>query len=162
MSLAILGLTFVIGLIIGLPVAITLGLTSVAYLLAEGMPLVVIPQKMYAGMDSFVLLCNPGFILAGNLMNGGGITGRIVRLANALVGWARGGLGLTNVAASMLFGGISGTAVADAASIGGMMIPGMPWPPSGSGISIRASRCPSVATARKTAKPPSSVSVACR
>jgi C4-dicarboxylate transporter, DctM subunit len=67
----------------------------------------------------------PGFILAGNLMNSGGITERIVRLANALVGWMRGGLGLTNVGASMLFGGISGTAVADAASIGGMMIPGM-------------------------------------
>jgi C4-dicarboxylate transporter, DctM subunit len=80
---------------------------------------------MFAGMDVFVLLCIPGFILAGNLMNAGGITERIVRLANALVGWARGGLGLTNVAASMLFGGISGTAVADAASIGGMMIPGM-------------------------------------
>ena len=80
---------------------------------------------MYAGIDVFVLLWIPGFILAGNLMNGGGITERIVRFANALVGWMRGGLGLTNVAGSMLFGGISGTAVADAASIGGMMIPGM-------------------------------------
>jgi C4-dicarboxylate transporter, DctM subunit len=95
------------------------------YLVAAGIPLVTIPQKMYAGMDSFVLLCIPGFILAGNLMNAGGITGRIVRLAQAMVGWMRGGLGLTNVAASMLFGGISGTAAADAASIGGMMIPGM-------------------------------------
>ncbi|RMC36476.1 TRAP transporter large permease [Paracoccus alkanivorans] len=125
MSLAILGLTFVLGLVIGLPVAITLGLSSMAYLLWNGMPLVVIPQKMYAGMDSFVLLCIPGFILAGNLMNGGGITGRIIRFAQALVGWVRGGLAQTNVASSMLFGGISGTAVADAASIGGMMIPGM-------------------------------------
>jgi tripartite ATP-independent transporter DctM subunit len=80
---------------------------------------------MYAGIDVFVLLCIPGFILAGNLMNSGGITERIIRFANALVGWARGGLGLTNVAGSMFFGGISGTAVADAASIGGMMIPGM-------------------------------------
>ncbi|SIS77572.1 TRAP transporter large permease [Paracoccus saliphilus] len=125
MSLAILGLTFLLGLVIGLPVAITLGLSSAAYLLWNGMPLVVIPQKMYAGMDSFVLLCIPGFILAGNLMNGGGITGRIIRFAQALVGWIRGGLAQTNVASSMLFGGISGTAVADAASIGGMMIPGM-------------------------------------
>ena len=58
-------------------------------------------------------------------MNNGGITERIIRFANSLVGWVRGGLGLTNVAASMLFGGISGTAVADAASIGGVMIPGM-------------------------------------
>lgn len=85
----------------------------------------VIPQKMYAGMDSFVLLCIPGFILAGNLMNSGGITERIIRFANALVGWMRGGLAQANIAASMLFGGISGTAVADVASVGGMMIPGM-------------------------------------
>ena len=125
MSLAILGLVFVLGLVIGMPVAITLGVSSLAYLLYQGMPLVVIPQKMYAGMDSFVLLCIPGFILAGNLMNGGGITGRIIRFAQALVGWIRGGLAQTNVASSMLFGGISGTAVADAASSGGMMIPGM-------------------------------------
>ena len=125
MELTILLGCFLAGLAIGLPVAVTLGVSSMAYLLYQGMPLVVIPQKMYAGMDSFVLLCIPGFILAGNLMNAGGITGRIVRLAQAMVGWMRGGLGLTNVAASMLFGGISGTAAADAASIGGMMIPGM-------------------------------------
>ncbi|OCX63784.1 C4-dicarboxylate ABC transporter permease [Thioclava sp. SK-1] len=125
MELTILLGCFVGGLVIGLPVAVTLGVASLAYLTVAGIPLVVIPQKMYAGMDSFVLLCIPGFILAGNLMNAGGITERIVRLAQALVGWMRGGLGLTNVAASMLFGGISGTAAADAASIGGMMIPGM-------------------------------------
>ena len=125
MSLAILVAVFVGGLAIGIPVAITLGLASLAYLLSADIPLAVMPQKMYAGMDVFVLLCIPGFILAGNLMNRGGITERIIRFANALVGWARGGLGLTNVAGSMLFGGISGTAVADAASIGGMMIPGM-------------------------------------
>ena len=125
MELTLLLVAFVTGLVIGLPVAITLGVSSMAYLLAAGIPLVTIPQKMYAGMDSFVLLCIPGFILAGNLMNAGGITGRIVRLAQAMVGWMRGGLGLTNVAASMLFGGISGTAAADAASVGGMMIPGM-------------------------------------
>ena len=125
MNLAILISVFVAGLAVGIPVAVTLGLASAAYLLSAGIPLVVMPQKMYAGMDVFVLLCIPGFILAGNLMNNGGITERIIRFANALVGWARGGLGLTNVAGSMLFGGISGTAVADAASIGGMMIPGM-------------------------------------
>lgn len=125
MSLFILIGVFLLCLGVGVPVAIALGLSSAAYLWNAGIPLVVIPQKMYAGMDEFVLLCIPGFILAGNLMNGGGITSRIVRFANASVGWARGGLGLANVAASMLFGGISGTAVADAASIGGMMIPGM-------------------------------------
>ena len=125
MNLAILIGVFIGGLVIGLPVAVTLGVSSFCYLLAAGIPLVVMPQKMYAGIDVFVLLCIPGFILAGNLMNSGGITERIVRFANAIVGWIRGGLGLTNVAASMLFGGISGTAVADSASIGGVMIPGM-------------------------------------
>ena len=125
MEVAVLFAVFVGGLVLGIPVAITLGLSSLAYLLLVGTPPVVMPQKMYAGMDVFVLLSIPGFILAGNLMNNGGITQRIIRFANALVGWIRGGLGLTNIAASMLFGGITGTAVADAASIGGVMIPGM-------------------------------------
>lgn len=125
MGLALLLCTFVAGLAIGLPVAVTLGISSMVYLVFADIPLVVIPQKMYAGMDSFVLLCIPGFILAGNLMNSGGITERVIRFANALVGWMRGGLAHANIAASMLFGGISGTAVADVASVGGMMIPGM-------------------------------------
>ena len=125
MDVAVLFSVFVLGLILGVPVAITLGASSLAYLLIAGIPPVVMPQKIYAGMDIFVLLSIPGFVLAGNLMNRGGITARIIRFANALVGWIRGGLGLTNIAASMLFGGITGTAVADAASIGGVMIPGM-------------------------------------
>lgn len=125
MDVTVLFLVFVGGLVAGVPVAVTLGISSLAYLLLAGIPPVVMPQKMYAGMDVFVLLSIPGFILAGNLMNQGGITERIIRFANSLVGWIRGGLGLTNIAASMLFGGITGTAVADAASIGGVMIPGM-------------------------------------
>lgn len=125
MELFVLLSVFIVGLVIGVPIAVTLGLSSFAYLLMAGIPIVVMPQKMYAGMDVFVLLSIPGFILAGNLMNSGGITVRIIRFANALVGWIRGGLGLTNVGASILFGGITGTAVADAASIGGVMIPGM-------------------------------------
>ncbi len=125
MEVWVLFTVFISGLIIGVPVAVTLGLSSAVYLMMSGIPLVVMPQKIYAGMDVFVLLSIPGFILAGNLMNRGGITNRIIRFANALVGWIRGGLGLTNIAASMLFGGITGTAVADAASIGGVMIPGM-------------------------------------
>ena len=125
MEVAALFAVFVGALVLGLPVAVSLGLSSLVYILISGLPPVVMPQKMYAGMDVFVLLSIPGFILAGNLMNRGGITLRIIRFANALVGWVRGGLGLTNIAASMLFGGITGTAVADAASIGGVMIPGM-------------------------------------
>ncbi|SES06191.1 TRAP transporter, DctM subunit [Tranquillimonas rosea] len=125
MDVTILFGVFIAGLIIGVPVAVTLGLSSLAYILFAGLNPVAIPQKMYAGMDVFVLLSIPGFILAGNLMNRGGITTRIIRFASAIVGWVRGGLGLTNIAASMLFGGVTGTAVADAASIGGVMIPGM-------------------------------------
>ena len=125
MGVVILFGVFIAGLVLGIPIAITLGLSSLAYIVFTGLPPVVIPQKIYAGMDVFVLLSIPGFILAGNLMNRGGITSRIIRFANALVGWIRGGLGLTNIGASMLFGGITGTAVADAASIGGVMIPGM-------------------------------------
>lgn len=125
MDVTILFAVFVAGLCLGIPVAITLGLSSLAYILYAGMPPVVMPQKMYAGMDVFVLLSIPGFILAGNLMNQGGITQRIIRFANAIVGWIKGGLGLTNISASMLFGGITGTAVADAASLGGVLIPGM-------------------------------------
>ena len=125
MDVTILFTVFILGLVLGIPVAVTLGLSSLAYIVASGLPPVVMPQKIYAGMDVFVLLSIPGFILAGNLMNRGGITERIIRFANSLVGWVRGGLGLTNIAASMLFGGITGTAVADAASIGGVMIPGM-------------------------------------
>ncbi len=125
MEVGVLFAVFAAGLALGIPVAITLGLSSLAYLLLAGIPPVVMPQKMYAGMDVFVLLSIPGFILAGNLMNQGGITSRIIRFANAIVGWIRGGLGLTNISASMLFGGITGTAVADAASLGGVLIPGM-------------------------------------
>ena len=125
MEVTVLFLVFVLGLILGIPIAVTLGLSSLIYIIISDLPAVIMPQKMYAGMDVFVLLSIPGFILAGNLMNHGGITNRIVRFANSIVGWIKGGLGVTNIAASMLFGGITGTAVADAASIGGVMIPGM-------------------------------------
>lgn len=125
MEVGILFLVFFGFLFLGLPIAISLGVSAGAYLFLMDIPLTVIPQKMYAGMDSFVLLCVPGFILAGNLMNRGNITEQIINLSNAMVGHIRGGLGLANVAGSMLFGGVSGTAIADTASIGGVMIPGM-------------------------------------
>lgn len=125
MDLFFLLTAFVVTLALGVPVAICLGLSSLAYILSAGLPVVIIPQRMFAGMDVFVLLCIPGFILAGNLMNFGGITERIIRLANAAVGWMRGGLAMANVADSMMFGGVSGTAVADVAATGSVMIPGM-------------------------------------
>ena len=116
---------FVALLFLGLPIAFCLGISSAVYLWLADIPLVIIPQKMYSGMDVFVLLCIPGFILAGSLMNRGGITDRIIGFCNALVGHIRGGLGLANIVASMIFAGISGTAVADTASLGAVLIPAM-------------------------------------
>ncbi|MGR2740508.1 TRAP transporter large permease [Billgrantia sp. Q4P2] len=125
MEVMVLFGVFLVLLVLGLPIAFALGISSLAYLLLEGISLTIVPQRMYSGIDTFVLLCIPGFVLAGNLMNVGNITEHIVRFSNALVGHIRGGLGLANVGGSMIFGGISGTAVADAASIGSVMIPGM-------------------------------------
>lgn len=122
---AILFIVFLILLILGFPIAFSLGISAFIYILFSDLPLMVIPQKMYAGIDVFVLLSIPGFILAGNLMNASGITDRIIKFCNALLGHIRGGLGLANVGASLLFGGISGTAIADTASIGSVMIPAM-------------------------------------
>jgi C4-dicarboxylate transporter, DctM subunit len=87
--------------------------------------LITIPLKMYAGIDVFVLLSIPGFILAGNLMNSCGMTDRIIRFSNNFIGHVRGGLSLANIGASMVFSGISGTAISDTASIGSVMIPAM-------------------------------------
>ncbi|WP_249976459.1 TRAP transporter large permease [Vreelandella olivaria] len=125
MEVIILFSVFLLLLVVGVPIAFALGIASLSYLMMEGISLTIVPQRMYAGIDTFVLLCIPGFVLAGNLMNVGNITEHIVRFSNALLGHIRGGLGLANVGGSMIFGGISGTAVADSASIGSVMIPGM-------------------------------------
>jgi len=125
MLVTLLFVTFAVCLVLGVPIGVALGLASAVYLFGAGIDLSVVPQYMFAGMDSFVLLCIPGFVLAGNLMNGGGITDQIVRFGNAIVGHIRGGLGLANVVGSMIFAGISGTAVAETASIGSVMIPAM-------------------------------------
>lgn len=121
----ILFLSFLVCIFLGVPVAFSLGISSIIYLLLAEIPLAIGAQMMFSGIDSFTLICVPGFILAGNLMNSGGITRRIIQFANSIFGSIRGGLGLVNVAASMLFAGISGTALADAASIGGILIPAM-------------------------------------
>lgn len=121
----LLFIVFFLLLFCGVHVAFALGISSVFYLLLADMSLVSVPQKMFAGINSFTLLCIPGFVLAGNLMNSGGITRRIIRFCNACLGHIRGGLGLANVGSSMVFAGISGTALADTASIGAIMIPAM-------------------------------------
>lgn len=131
----LLFVSFIILIFLGVPVAFGLGLSSLIYLIVADIPLNIIPQKMFAGLNSFVLLCIPGFILAGNLMNAGGITDRIIQFANNLLGRIRGGLGLANVGASMGFAGISGTALADTASIGAILIPAMKKEGYGAGFS---------------------------
>jgi tripartite ATP-independent transporter DctM subunit len=117
--------SFAVFLFLRFPIAFALGLSCLLYLLATGVPLIVMPMKMYSGIDVFVLLSIPGFIVAGNLMNQGGLTEKIIDFCNRLVGHIRGGLALANIAASMLFAGISGTAISDTASIGSVMIPAM-------------------------------------
>jgi len=121
----LLFLSFLILIAVGVPVAHSLGISSAIYFIVTGMPLNTMAQRFFSGLDSFTLLCVPGFILAGNLMNAGGITPRIIGFCNKLVGHIRGGLSLANVVASMIFAGISGTAAADAASLGGILIPAM-------------------------------------
>ena len=116
---------FILGLILRFPIAFSLGLSCLIYVLFKGIPLIILPMKMYSGIDVFILLSIPGFILSGNLMNHGGLTEKIIAFCNHLMGHVRGGLALANVGASMLFAGISGTAVSDTASIGSVMIPAM-------------------------------------
>lgn len=122
---AMMFIIFLVLLILGVPIAFSLGFSSLFYLFANGIPQTVIAQKFYAGMDSFTLLCIPGFMLAGALMNGGGITKRILNFCNSFLGHFRGSLALVNIVASMVFAGISGTAIADVCSLGSMLIPAM-------------------------------------
>lgn len=116
---------FTLLMLIGTPIAFCLGAASFAAILYMGLPPLVIFQQMNSGMSVFTLLAIPFFIYAGDLMVRGGIAQRIVAFAGSLVGHMRGGLGQVNIAASTLFGGISGSAVAEAAAVGGLMIPQM-------------------------------------
>ena len=123
--LLILSLSFVLLLLLGVPVAFAIGLSALATLLYEGLPLAVAFQQMTSGMSVFSFLAIPFFIFAGELMLYGGIADRIVNLARHLVGHVRGGLGMSNVVACTLFGGVSGSPVADVSAMGAVMIPMM-------------------------------------
>ena len=110
----------------GIPVAIAMAGASLIYVIASGnVPDYVVIHRMVGGLDSFPLLAVPFFILAGNLMNSAGITQRIYAFALAIVGWMRGGLGHVNVVGSMVFAGMSGTAIGDAAGLGTIEIKAM-------------------------------------
>ncbi|WP_116083426.1 TRAP transporter large permease [Tropicimonas sp. IMCC34011] len=125
MGLALLFGLFFLGLIAGMPVAFALGLATVGGFLYEGLPLFIAFQRILSGISVFSLLAIPFFIFAGELMMQGGIAARLVRLAASAVGFMRGGLGVVNVASSMLFGGISGSAVADTSALGSILVPVM-------------------------------------
>jgi TRAP-type C4-dicarboxylate transport system permease large subunit len=117
---------FLLLMVLGVPVAVSMATASLAYLAVYGVaPDVIVAQRMIAGVESFPLLAVPFFILAGNLMNIAGVTGRIYAFAVALVGWMRGGLAQVNIIGSVIFSGMSGTAIADAAGIGTIEIKAM-------------------------------------
>lgn len=113
--------------LLGIPIIFVLGLVSFSYVLISGNYniLIIFPQRMFKGLDMFVLLAIPLFTLAGNLMNAGGISNRLINLVKTLVGHFTGGLAQVNIGASMLFSGISGSAVADSSAIGSVLIPAM-------------------------------------
>ena len=125
MDLLILFGALIILLMIGVPVAFSLGLASLAAMVYLDIPLVVAFQRMAAGMNVFALMAIPFFIYAGELMNQSGIAERLVKFAHSLLARVRGGLGLVNVSSSMMFGAISGSAVASASAMGSTLIPMM-------------------------------------
>lgn len=125
MELWVLFGSFSLLLLIGVPVAFCLGIASVATVVYMGLPPVVVFQQMNSGMNAFAMMAIPFFIYAGDLMIRGGIAERLIQMAASLVGHLRGGLGQVNVVTCTLFGGISGSAVADASAVGGLMIPQM-------------------------------------
>lgn len=125
MGLVILFGLFFFGLIVGAPVAFSLGIAAVASFYYEGLPLFVTFQRILSGISVYSLLAIPFFIFAGELMLHGGIAARLVRFAAAAFGRMRGGLGVVDVFSSMLFGGISGSAVADTSALGSILMPVM-------------------------------------
>jgi len=131
-------------LILGIPIAYSLGLSSFLYFVIYHPELLpILPQRLYSGMDSYAMVALPLFVLMGLLMNEGGITKRLIDFSLIFVGRFRGGLGAVNVLASMIFGGISGSSVSDTASIGAVLIPEMTkkgyTPQFASGITVASS-----------------------
>ena len=110
---------------LGIPVAVCIGLAATMALASTGTPLLVIPQQLFANLNSFGLLAIPFFMLTGAIMDSGGVSKRIIDFSQALVGFIRGGIGHVTIIASMFFADLSGSATADTAAIGSVMIPGM-------------------------------------
>ena len=117
--------SFLVMIFLRFPIAYAVGLSTVFCLLSQGAALVTLPQQMVKGIWSYSLMAVPFFITMGVLMGTGGISDKLIALANSLVGWMRGGLAMVNIVASYFFGGISGSASADTASLGSILIPMM-------------------------------------
>ncbi len=125
MNFLLLGI-FVLLIIMTVPISFALGISAAVWIAIGGqVPLILMPQRMYAGIDSFPLIAIPFFILAGKIMSTGGISDRLIKVASVLVGRFQGGLAYINVVSSMFFAGITGSATADASSIGSILIPSM-------------------------------------
>ncbi len=123
-TLILLG-SFLVMVFLRFPIAYSVGISTVLCLLSMGQNLTVLPMQMVKGVWSFSLMAVPFFITMGVLMGSGGISDKLIALANSLVGWMRGGLAMVNIVASYFFGGISGSASADTASLGSILIPMM-------------------------------------
>jgi C4-dicarboxylate transporter DctM subunit len=118
-SVALFGILAALLLIIGAPIAVAVGLPSIIYIFMENISSMIVIQRLFAGIDTAALLAIPFFILAGDLMNRGGIAKRLVRLANKAVGNKTGGLAIVAIIVCMFFAAISGSGVATAAAVGG-------------------------------------------
>jgi C4-dicarboxylate transporter DctM subunit len=110
---------------LGVPVAICIGIAATIALSVNGTPLLVIPQQLFSNLNNVGLLAIPFFMLTGAIMDSGGVSKRIIEFSQALVGFMRGGIGQVTIVASMFFADLSGSATADTAAIGSVMIPGM-------------------------------------
>lgn len=119
-------IAFIIALLLGVPIAFVMGLAALLLMATAGTAtLIGFPQRMFVGINKFVLMAIPFFILAGILMNEGGMTRRLVKFAQCVVGWVHGGLAMTTIFAEMILSGITGSAQADAAALGSVLIPAM-------------------------------------
>lgn len=124
-AIAVLLISFLVMILLRFPIAYAVALSSMFCLLFQGLPLTTICQQMVKGISSFSLMAVPFFITMGCLMGSGGISQKLIDLANACVGWMTGGMAMVNIVASYFFGGISGSASADTASLGSILIPMM-------------------------------------
>jgi C4-dicarboxylate transporter DctM subunit len=126
MMIAVLFVTFAAFLLVGVPLAFSMGLSAIAAIVfGSSQSLFIVPQRIYSSLDSFALLAVPLFILAGELMNSGGITERIVRFSRSAMGHFKGGLAQANILSNMFMAALSGSSLADLSAIGSMMIPAM-------------------------------------